>query len=82
MSGQLRVRVTYVFLMQRCARYVCRRRLSAADLCSAWTGEGARPHTGTSAAELRSAGTDECVRPYTSAGRSTLYVKKESKKEI
>ena len=33
-------------------------------------------------AELCSAGTDECVRPYMSTGRSTLYVKKGSKKEI
>ena len=38
MSSQLRVMVTNIFRM---------RRWSAAELRSAWTGEGARPHTGT-----------------------------------
>jgi hypothetical protein len=38
MSSKLPVRVIYIFRM---------RRWSAAELRSAWTGEGARPHTGT-----------------------------------
>jgi hypothetical protein len=75
MSSQLRVRVTYVFLMQRCARYVRRRRLSAAELCSAGTGEGARPHTGTSAAELRSAWTGESARPHTGTSHTDTRIR-------
>jgi hypothetical protein len=45
MSRQLRVRVTYIFLIHRCSRRVRRRRWSAAELRSAWTGEDApSPH--------------------------------------
>ena len=42
-------------------------REKAAELRSAWTGEGARPHT-SSGAELRSAWTGEDARPHTSSG--------------
>jgi hypothetical protein len=46
MSRQLRATATNIFRMPRCSREVRRRSLSAAELRSAWTGEGARPHTG------------------------------------